>query len=230
MRGASLARACVRTGLASLRTITGRCRKAFSRLGRVRAMFLIIPSLMLVVSGCAGTNSGAAKGDTPSTGSGGGTTFPWSSSGSKIGYVRSEVIAQRLPDYKDVENALRSDNTLWPAEAEKMEGELRVKESQLEELKLILSADRRKQLEDEVTTGRKELQRFRQATWYDENSSYLKRRKELMEPIDAKVNDAIYKVAEARGLDIVFDTVAGNVVYAKPGLDITDQVIEELAR
>lgn len=185
----------------------------------------------LLTLGCAGSNPGVSPGGaTPSTPSGGGTTFPWSSGGIKIGYVRSDVISQQLPDYRDVDNALRSENNLWTAEAEKMESELRGKESQLEELKLILGEERRKQLETEVNTGRKELQRFRQTTWFDDNSRYLKRRKELMEPIDARVNDAIYKVAEMRGLDIVFDTVAGNVVYAKPGLDITDLVLEELKR
>lgn len=198
--------------------------------GIAKVLLLMLISASLIFAGCAGSAPGTAPGGTSSAPSTGGTTFPWSSGGSKIGYVRSDVISQRLADYRDVENALRSDNNQWTAEAEKMEAELRGKESQLEELKLILSADRRKQLEDEVTSGRKELQRFRQSTWYDDNSRYLKRREELMKPIDARVNDAIYKVAEQRGLDMVFDTVSGNVVFAKPGLDITDLVIEELEK
>ncbi len=199
------------------------------RVGAARYFLAFLPMVALIVSGCAGTGPGATPGVTPSGGSGG-ATFPWSSSGGKIGYVRSDIIAGRVTDYRDVENALQVENNQWTAELEKMEAELRGKEMQLEELKLILGAERRKQLEDEVATGRKELQRFRQSTWYDDNSRYLKRRKELMEPIDAKVNDAIYKVAEELGLDVVFDTVAGNIVFAKPGLDITDQVIRELEK
>jgi Skp family chaperone for outer membrane proteins len=42
------------------------------------------------------------------------------------------------------------------------------------------------------------------------------------------VNDAIWKIAEERGLDMVFDTVSGNIVYANVALDITDLVLEEL--
>ncbi len=194
-----------------------------------KGLAVILLSAGLFVVGCAGTGPGTSPGSnaTPATG---GTSFPWSSGGSKLAYVRSDVISQKLPDYRDVDNALKADNNQWMEEAAKMESELRGKESQLEELKLILSADRRKQLEDEVTSGRKELQKFRQTTWYDDNSRYLKRREELMKPIDSRVNDAIYKVAEARGLDMVFDTVSGNVVFAKPGLDITDLVLEELEK
>jgi len=51
-----------------------------------------------------------------------------------------------------------------------------------------------------------------------------------MEPIDARVNDAIWRICEQKDLDIVFDTVAGNIVYVKPGLDITEDVLEELQR
>ena len=197
----------------------------------VPVMLLLASMPFAIMVGCAGTDPGAnSSGATSAAGTGGVTTFPWSSSGGKIGYVRSDVLTEKLADYKDVDNALRTDNNQWMAEAEKMETDLRGKETQLEELKLILSAERRKELESEVINGRRELQKFRQSTWYDDNSKYLKRREELMKPIDARVNDAIYKVAEARGLDIVFDTVGGNVVYAKPGLDITDQVLEELEK
>jgi outer membrane protein len=180
--------------------------------------------------GCAPGAANNSPGGAATQGGGGGSILPWSSGGVKIGYFRSDVISQRLPEYRDADNALKSDNNKWTSEAERRDTELKSKEAQLEELKLILSAERRKQLEEEIAKGRKDLQQFRQKTWYDEDSDYLKRRKELMSSIDARVNDAIYKVAEAKGLDIVFDTVAGNVVYAKPGLDITEAVLEELQR
>ena len=72
------------------------------------------------------------------------------------------------------------------------------------------------------------MQKFRQQTWYDENSTYVKRRREIMEPIDARVNDAIWVVAEMENMDMIFDTVAGNIVYVKPAFDLTEKVLEEL--
>ncbi|MBM3329215.1 MAG: OmpH family outer membrane protein [Calditrichaeota bacterium] len=178
--------------------------------------------LWLIV-GCAGTARNGSS-------SGGGPAFPWTGSGVKIGYVRSDVLTQRLPEYRDAENALKRDSDQWQVEADSMEALVRVKESELEELRLILSAERRKVLEDELTQMRKASQKFKQDTWFDENSRYMKRRRELMEPLDARVTDAIYKVAAAEGLDVIFDTIAGNIVYVKPTFDITEKVIEELQK
>jgi outer membrane protein len=193
----------------------------------------ILPVLALAalggLVGCAGT---APAGGASGAGGGGSSpaVLPWSSNGGKIAYVRSDVISQRLADYRDADNTLKSENSQWLSDASKMEADIHTKEAELDELRLILTPERRKDLEDALDKARKDLQKYRQDTWYDEESKYIKRRKELMEPVDAKVNDAIYKVAEAQGLDIVLDTVAGNVVYAKPGLDLTDKVLEELQK
>jgi outer membrane protein len=152
------------------------------------------------------------------------------SGGLKVGYIRSDVIMEKYPDYRDVENTLSADNERWQSEAEAMERDIAKHESDLEELRLILSPEKRKEKEDELVESRRNLQRYRQETWYEEKSSYMKRRAELMEPVNARVNDAIWKAAESLGLDVVFDTVSGNIVYAKPALDITDAVLEELGK
>ena len=164
----------------------------------------------------------------PSQGTGGGGVLPWRSSGLKIGYIRSDEIMKKFSEYKDADNTLRQENKEWIEQAANIEKEIARKEKELEELSLILSPERKTQLETEITEFRKNLQKFRQETWYDENSLYIKRRMELMEPIDARVNDAIWKVAEADGFDIVFDAIAGNIVFIKPEFDLTDKVLEEL--
>jgi len=185
---------------------------------------------LLLLAGCAATGQvgGTAGGATPAQPVA--APFPWSSGGAKIGYVRTDLISQRLAEYRDADNRLKSENQDWQAEVARMESDVKAKETEFEEIRLILTPERKRELEENLVKMRKELASFRQQTWYDENSKYLKRRKELMEPIDARVNDAIWKVAEAAGVDIVFDTVAGNVVYAKPALDLTEKVLEELQK
>lgn len=179
---------------------------------------------LLIGVGCAPTTPGTGE----ESGVSKGPSLPWMSSGLKIGYIRSDVITDKFQDYRDSDNALRIDNEQWLIQDEKMSNEVSRKELELEELRLILSDDRRKSLEDELVKLRKRLHKFRQDTWYDENSNYVKRRKELNEPINARVNDAIWKVAEEKGLDLVFDTLSGNIVYANSALDITEAVLEEL--
>jgi len=195
-------------------------------IGNIRHLLSFTFGLFFVtlISSCASTSpgSGAEGSSAP--------ILPWQSSGLKVGYIRSDIISDKYPDYRDADVELRHDNRRWLEEAEEMEQEIRHKETELDDLALILSDERKKELEDNIVEARRDLQKFRHNTWYDENSNYIQRRRELMEPIDARVNDAIWKVAEEKKLDIVFDTVAGNIVYVKPGLDITQDVLEELTK
>ena len=181
---------------------------------------------LLLLLGCASAPQGGT-GEQPNSSSSG-SLLPWQSSGVKIGYIRSDVIQEKYPEYRDADVALKNENRKWLEEVDELEENIRKIESELDDLALILSDERKAELAEEVTNSRKELQKFRQKTWYDEKSEYVKRRKELMEPIDARVNDAIWRVCDQKSLDIVFDTVAGNVVYVKPGFDITEDVLEEL--
>jgi len=180
--------------------------------------------IFTLIAGCSSTKPGVGDGSAQPSSSG----FPWSKSGLRMGYVRSDVISEQYRDYQDADNALQSENRKWLSEVEDMERDISDKENDLEELSLILSEDQKKQLEQDLVEDRKELQRFKHETWYDENSQYMKRRREIMEPIDARVNDAIWMVAEREELDVVFDTISGNIVYVKPEYDITKLVLEEL--
>ncbi len=184
---------------------------------------------LLLLTSCAGTavqNSGVdSAGKSKSS-----TVLPWQSGTLKVGYIRSDIINRDYPEYRDADNELLTQNRKWVQEADRLEREILKMEREHEELSLILSEEKRLEIAAEIKSKRKELQKFKNDTWYDDNSNYVQRRREVMEPIDARVNDAIWKVAADKDLDMVFDTIAGNVVYVKPSLDITEHVLEELSR
>jgi len=181
---------------------------------------------LITFVGCAGAPPGGSS--STSSSSTGGSVLPWGSSGMKIGYIRSDEITDKHADYRDADNQLREDNREWLDKADLMDAEIVKKEKEMEELSLILGQERKQTLDEEIVDLRKELQKFKHETWYDENSQYIKRRRELMEPIDARVNDAIWKVGEREGYDYVFDAVGGNIVYVNPEHDLTEKVMEEL--
>ena len=197
---------------------------------RYRPILMLTFSIIIVAfSGCAGTSGQNGVADVDG-GKKSGSVLPWQSGSLKVGYIRSDIINRDYPEYRDADNELQNQNRKWIQEAEKLEKLILQKEREHEELSLILSEDKRLEIEAEIKTKRKELQKFKNDTWYTDKSSYVQRRREVMEPIDARVNDAIWIVAEQKDLDMVFDTIAGNVVYVKPSLDITEDVLEELSR
>jgi len=191
--------------------------------------FIALSGFIVSLSSCAGT-SGLSGSSGEGGGKRSGSVLPWQSGTLKVGYIRSDIINRDYPEYRDADNELQHQNRKWIQEADKLEKLILKKEREHEELSLILSEEKRLEIETEIKTKRKELQKFKNDTWYTDNSSYVQRRREVMEPIDARVNDAIWIVAEQKGLDMVFDTIAGNVVYVKPSLDITEDVLEELSR
>ena len=183
------------------------------------------------IIGCAGSAPVKKSADTSQDdGKSSGSVLPWQTSKLKIGYIRSDVITAKYADYRDADVSLRNQNRKWLKEAEDMEQEIRSKEVEIDDLALILSEDRKKTLIESLNEVRKKLQKFREDIWYSENSEYVKKRKEIIEPIDARVNDAIWIVSEEKELDLVFDTIAGNIVYVDPSFDITQDVLEELEK
>ncbi|MFC2150019.1 OmpH family outer membrane protein [Calditrichota bacterium] len=206
-----------------------------------RIYFLTVPIMfvtILIVTGCAGTgvqpgvqsegSSSAEPVDKQMVKSPSGSILPWSTGNLRIGYIRSDMISKELTAYKDADVQLKSENRKWLEEAEEMESNIKKLEAERDELGIILSAERMKEIEKRISDARKEVQNFKQKTWYDESSTYIKRRKELMEPIDKRVNEAIYKVAEDADMDMILDTVAGNIVFVKPEFDLTERVMQEL--
>ena len=53
---------------------------------------------------------------------------------------------------------------------------------------------------------------------------------ELVGPVLEKIKSVIEKVGKENEYDYIFDTVAGNILYAEPVHDLTDKVLYELKR
>jgi Skp family chaperone for outer membrane proteins len=52
----------------------------------------------------------------------------------------------------------------------------------------------------------------------------------LTKPILDKINQVLEKIATEENFIMIFDSVNGNIAYAKEDLDLTDRVLEELEK
>jgi Skp family chaperone for outer membrane proteins len=52
----------------------------------------------------------------------------------------------------------------------------------------------------------------------------------LTKPILDKINLVLEKIATEENFIIIFDSVNGNIAYAKKSLDLTDLVLDELKK
>jgi Skp family chaperone for outer membrane proteins len=103
---------------------------------------------------------------------------------------------------------------------------LETQEQALLQSSALLSEAARAQRSKEVETFRVNVQRFIQ----DAQSEMLGMRRDLESAFLAKLKPAVTEVAKENGLALVFSLDEGAIVWADPALDITGEVVKQLAR
>ncbi len=144
----------------------------------------------------------------------------------KIGFVD----AQKVLEDSKAGKAARTKLDQFIQERQKVidqeEGELKKLEERISTQASVLSADAKKQLQDE-------LQRRQQAYMQkagDLNREVQSKRFELLQEFNKGLDQTVKSLAEKNGYSFVFarDTEAGFLIYAKESFDLTSKVIGEL--
>jgi len=146
----------------------------------------------------------------------------------KIGYVDSESIMKQLPDAQDAQKKIDAFIQEWQEEIAKMQAEWKKQYKEYENRKLIMSNQKRAEVEKELVALEDRIQEFKQKK-FGVNGELFQKQEELMKPIQNKIFNAIKEVAEENDLDFVFDR-SGDLIflYAKEEYDITSLVLEKL--
>ena len=146
----------------------------------------------------------------------------------KIGYVDSDTILKELPDAQDAQKKLDGMIQEWQDELKKMERELKEKQADYEKRKLIMSEQKRVEIEKDLSNSEKAISDFRQKK-FGVNGELYASQEEVMKPVQNKIFTAIQEVADDEELDFVFDR-SGDILflYAKDEYDITHLVLEKL--
>jgi outer membrane protein len=146
----------------------------------------------------------------------------------KIGYVDSQRIFAEFQEYQDAQAKFDKDVETWNTQADQMKAEVDQLSDDLEGQSLILSAEKKKEKETYLKAKQDTLRQYLDATFGPEGKAE-KRMAELSKPVRDKVLEVIERVAIENNYSIVFDAGTVNIAYAKKSLDITDEILAELA-
>lgn len=146
----------------------------------------------------------------------------------KIGYVDSESIIENLPDAQDAQKKIDIQIEDWQKELNKMKDEWQKKFDDYERRKLIMSNDKRAEVEKKLITLETNMENYRQSK-FGSNGELFKKQEELMKPIHNQIFNAIEEISKEKDLDFVFDR-SGDLIflYAKEKYDITPEVLRKL--
>jgi len=146
----------------------------------------------------------------------------------KIGYVDSDTIMKQLPEAQDAQKKLDAIIKDWQEELSKMERDWKTKYDDYDKRKLILSEQKRAEIEKELVTLENQSSKYRQDK-FGVKGELFQKQEELMKPIQNRIFTAIQQVAKEKDYDFIFDR-SGDIIflYAKEEYDVTSLVIEKL--
>jgi outer membrane protein len=147
----------------------------------------------------------------------------------KSGYIDTEYILNKHPDYKVIQDELVKLSSEWKKEAQSLDQEIKEMTTQLKAEEVLLTEEMYRQRLDEIKAKQKASQEFNNRI-FGINGMYYQKQAELLQPLQSKIYEAIERVSRRNNLGILFDKAAGPsaIIYTDPRHDYSEFVLEEL--
>ncbi len=146
----------------------------------------------------------------------------------KIGFIDSEVIMEKMPEYTGIEQRLNLLSESWRDALKEMEAEIEEMEEEFEAREVLFTDEIREQRRKEIEGKISQREQFLEEKFGPEGE-YFQRQNELLEPIQRQVFDAINRVANREEFDFVFDRAEDvRFLFANPEWNLNQEVMLEL--
>ena len=146
----------------------------------------------------------------------------------KYAFVDSEYIKKNIPKFTTAQEQLDKLSKQW--EKEVADGYAIVEQmyKSYQSESVLLSQDMKSKREEAIVAKEKEMKDL-QNKYFGMEGELFKKREELVKPIQDEILKAIKEIAVDGSYAVIFDTAAGgNILFANPKFDISDQVLEKL--
>jgi outer membrane protein len=155
--------------------------------------------------------------------------FASSSFAQKFGYVDTEFITSKMPEYAKVQQQIDQNTKTWLAELEKKKEEVEKLEKEYKLEELLLTEDLKQQRLGAIQAKSKEAKVFENQVFGTEGELFKLKQAAYKSILD-QIAKAIEKVVRAKRLDFIFDKANDGLVllYTNPVHDYSDYVLEEL--
>jgi outer membrane protein len=147
----------------------------------------------------------------------------------KIGFVDSMRLRAEYKEFADAQAKFDQDVKTWQDEIAEVERVSDSLQDDLDKTSLILSEAKKKEKEDNLEAKKQEYQNLTNEI-FGPGGRAERRNAELTKPILDKISQVLEKIATEDNYIMIFDSVNGNIAYAKKSLDLTDRVLEELKK
>ena len=148
----------------------------------------------------------------------------------RIGYIDMEYILQNVPEYQEAQAQLDQRVGEWKKEIETRMSKVEEMKKTLENERVLLTPELIEERQDEIAYMENEVLDYQQKRFGPQGDLMLQRRN-LVEPVQDQVFNAVQEISKARQYDFVFDKSADLVMlYANERHDISDQILLSITR
>lgn len=146
----------------------------------------------------------------------------------KIGYVDTDLVLSNMPAYQGIQQQLQSISAEWKNELELMEQEIERLKEDFNAKEILYTDEMREQKQQEIQQKINERQQFLEQKFGAEGE-FFQQQKQLLEPIQREVINAINVVAERQNFDFIFDRAQNTgIIFSTEAWNLNDEVLQEL--
>jgi outer membrane protein len=146
----------------------------------------------------------------------------------KYAFVDSEYIRKNIPAFTIAQEQLDKLSQQWEKEISDGYAVVEQMYKSYQSEAVLLSQDMKTKREETIITKEKEMKAL-QNKYFGMEGDLFKKREELVKPIQDEILKAIKEIAVEGSYAVIFDTAAGgNILFANPKFDLSDQVLEKL--
>lgn len=156
------------------------------------------------------------------------TVFALAGNAQKYALVDMEYILKNIPQYEMANEQLNQVSLRWQKEVETKSKEAETLYKNYQSDMVFLTDEQKKKKEEEVVAKEKEAAEL-QSKYFGPQGELYKKRQSLMEPIQNDIYEAVKKVSEEKGYQVIFDRASSaGIIFASPRIDISNDILSKL--
>lgn len=146
----------------------------------------------------------------------------------KIGFIDSDYILSRMPEYSGLEQRLRALTEEWREEIENMDREIEQLERDYVAREILYTEEVRRQRINEIETKKRQREQYINSR-YGPEGEYFRQQQLILEPLQRRIIEAVERISSRDNFDFVFDRSGDFLfLYARSQWNLSDDVLLEL--
>lgn len=150
--------------------------------------------------------------------------------GVRIGYIDTEYILENVPEYQEATGQLNEKAQKWKNEIQGKLSAIAQKRKDLSNEKVLLTQELIQEREEDIAFEESEILDYQQKR-FGPNGDLVIQKKQLMQPIQDQIFEAVQDMAASKKYDFIFDKAADVIMlYSAKQYDLSEIVLRSISR